>query len=480
MNESELRDEVLQQTLICKSADATVEDRARLEVLLEDEPRAVPWYVRIVADTFTLATIAARESGRWGFESVGANQATDFDIEGTSIAPVSQPTMRSVFLSAATVCLLLIFIGATWWSTMQEAPSETRSGEPAFARVIALSTMQWSPDSKVFNEWTFVSPGDVVKFDKGQLSLFLSTGAEVLIEGPADVTFASMEKLIARQGKIAARVGPDAVGFSIETPHLNVIDRGTAFGLSVDANSRSAVVVYDGIVDLDILGGEDRARRRLEKGEGLSVDQKGGLNRITSVESAEFLEPPHANRSAAGPGLVIESVNDNIRSLETAKYFRIVPRGFREDCIAYVDRDHEWNGLDSAGLPPFLLGGDYVMTFNDDKIVTDFEMAVTLNQPANLYVLLDDRVPAPEWLKRDFVDTHWDVGSDEGFADRIIDRSVGAGQSIDHVCSVWRRTIAEPGCVTLGALTQEKSSTPALVVERSMYGVVATPLNRDR
>jgi hypothetical protein len=250
--------------------------------------------------------------------------------------------------------------------------------------------------------------------------------------------------------------------------------------LSVDANSRSAVVVYDGIVDLDILGGDDRARRRLEKGEGLSVDQKGGLNRLTSVQGAEFLEPPHASRVVAGPGMVIESVSDNIRSLETAKYFRVVPRGFREDCVAYVDRYHEWNGLDGSGLPPFLLNGDYVMTFNDDKIVTDFEMAVTLNQPANLYVLVDDRVPAPEWLKRDFVDTHWDVGSDEGFEDRIIDRSVGAGQSIDHVCSVWRRTITEPGCVTLGELTQEKCTTPALIVERSMYGVVATPLNREQ
>ena len=44
---------------------------------------------------------------------------------------------------------------------------------------------------------------------------------------------------------------------------------------------------------------------------------------------------------------------------------------------------------------------------------------------------------------------------------------------------VWR-TITEPGCVTLGELTQEKCSTPALVVERSMYGVVATPLGRGK
>ena len=88
---------------------------------------------------------------------------------------------------------------------------------------------------------------------------------------------------------------------------------------------------------------------------------------------------------------IITPVSDNVRSLETAKYYRIIPHGFREDCRAYVDRMHEWNGVDERGLPPFLLGGDYVMTFNDDKIVTEIEIAVKISQPANLYVL--DRRP---------------------------------------------------------------------------------------
>jgi hypothetical protein len=171
-------------------------------------------------------------------------------------------------------------------------------------------------------------------------------------------------------------------------------------------------------------------------------------------------------------------VSDNVRSFTTAKYYRVIPRGFREDCQAYVDRMHQWNGVNERGLPPFLLGGDYVMTFNDDKIVTEIEMSLEISRPTALYVLIDDRVTPPEWLKSSFVDTNWDVGADEGYTDRVgIETIAGAGRSIDHVFSVWKREIPEATTVVLGALTYEKSAVPARNVERSMYGVVATPLS---
>jgi hypothetical protein len=330
----------------------------------------------------------------------------------------------------------------------------------------------------VYDEWSFVEPGQSLKFQRGLVNLFLANGAELLIEGPADVDFVSLEKVFARQGKLAARVSPSAIGFSIETPHANVIDRGTSFGMSVNENCRTDVVVYEGMVDLDVLGDTTHPRRRLERGEALSVNRQGQLSRITTVQSSDFLEPPQVRVPGAQPDRVITAVSDNARSMETAKYYRVIPNGFREDCRAYVDRLHEWNGIDDRGLPPFLVGGDYVMTFNDDKIVTGIEIAVSLSQPASLYVIIDDRVPPPEWLKRDFVDTHWDIGSDDGWEDQIIATGLGPGESIDHGCSVWRQDVVAPSTVVLGALSQEKSSMPATEVERSMYGVVATPLSR--
>jgi hypothetical protein len=131
-------------------------------------------------------------------------------------------------------------------------------------------------------------------------------------------------------------------------------------------------------------------------------------------------------------------------------------------------------------LPPFLFGGDYVMTFNDDKVLNEIEIAVTVSQPANLYVLLDDRIAPPDWLKRDFIDTRWKLGGDDGWEDAPkveggIAVGVGPGQSVEQSFSVWRRVVREPTTVVLGALS-ELTPPPAVDAGWSMYGVVATPL----
>jgi len=311
------------------------------------------------------------------------------------------------------------------------------------------------------------------------MNLFISDGAELLIEGPADVQYISPQAVFARQGKLSARIGPGAIGFRIETPHANVIDRGTEFGISVDGDSHTSVVVYKGIVDLDVLGDVAKSgppRHRLETGEAMSVDRDGQLSRITTVESSEFLEPPQLRHGASRPSSLIASVSDNARSLSTAKYYRVIPHGFCEDCQAYVDRMHEWNVIDKRGLPSFLVGGDYVMTYNDDKITSEIEVALEVSQPANVYVLLDDRVPTPAWLELDFVNTNWKVGGDDGWEEGDIHVGVGSGESVEQTFSVWRRVVKAPTTVVLGSLTSE-SPPPSIKVGRSMYGIVATPLS---
>ena len=161
------------------------------------------------------------------------------------------------------------------------------------------------------------------------------------------------------------------------------------------------------------------------------------------MQGEEFLSPPQV-RHDQRPTPVIASVSDNIRLHDTAKYNRVIPAGFEEDCRAYVDREHEWNGLDKHGLPSFLVGGDYVMTFNEDKTATELALTVQLAQPANLYVLIDNRVPPPEWLTRDFVDTNVDVGLDEVHSHVNIETATGAGKSLDQFYSVWKREVHEP------------------------------------
>jgi hypothetical protein len=484
MDNFELIDELLELTLACQRPDATAEERARLERLLADNPEAIPCYLRIVDDTLTLIDAApAQKSTEKVTQSFTCGTP---EVELTSHESAARTgelsKSRPWWIAAmAIACTVFVAMIGPWiWQSMRQSSNDAALAvDHLAARVVAVSNVEWAEGAVQFNEWALVRPGDSLQIKSGGINLFLSGGGELLIQGPADVRYVSPQRVFARQGKLAARIGPGAIGFRVQTPHANVIDRGTSFGVSVDGEKHTSVVVYQGNVDLDVLSGNEHLQRRLAAGEGLSVDAHGQLSRITTVESSEFLEPPKVQLAGDQTGRLIMAVSDNVQSLKTAKYYRVIPHGFREDCQAYVDRMHEWNGIDRRGLPPFLLGGDYVMTYNDDKIASEIEIAVTLSQPANVFVLIDDRISPPEWLKRDFEDTNWDVGSDEGWGDRIIDVAAGPGQSVEHVFSVWRRNVPEPTTVILGAVSHE-SPPPAVDVKRSMYGIVVTPLNGDR
>src|SRR5262245_55537453 len=138
---------------------------------------------------------------------------------------------------------------------------------------------------------------------------------------------------------------------------------------------------------------------------------------------------------------IIGNVTDNIVEPNVRKFYEIVPGGMREDALTYADRPaHEWNGVDERGMPSYLIGADYVKTFNDAKIRQDVEIYVTLCRPATLYVFLDVRVPPPNWLVGDFQETGDKIGLDNGpfYAHRYkkfanYSRGVGPGESIDEV-----------------------------------------------
>jgi hypothetical protein len=94
-----------------------------------------------------------------------------------------------------------------------------------------------------------------------------------------------------------------------------------------------------------------------------------------------------------------------------------------------------------------------------------------------LFVLLDDRVTPPEWLRESFRDTGDDVGLDCGpfkldGVDIYFDHGKGAGNSVEVRFSVWRRDVRERGTIRLGP---NSGST----FDSGMYAVAAIPLTEE-
>lgn len=318
--------------------------------------------------------------------------------------------------------------------------------------------------------------GDVIRVTHGKLAMQYANGTKVLLHSPA--AFQLINEMRARLivGRLTATVPEEGIGFSVITPQATVIDLGTEFGLEVDDDGATDVVVFKGEVDVDY---HDKTNdvRRLRMGEAVRLDAIGTASRIVSINGITYSD--QALQRLDRPAIISE-VRDNIeRDSSLMNFYEIVRGGLQEDSLAYVDRiAHEYNGDDSEGIPSFLLNGDYVKMFNNDKLLNSFRIDVCLSMPANLYVLLDNRLEIPEWLKADFRDTGEDIGLDGGPFQSVGPHwhnagpsGVGPGESIDDVFSVWVKEVKEPGVVQLGPLgiNQEEGA--------NMYGLVATPLN---
>ena len=380
---------------------------------------------------------------------------------------------RFSFMLAACLLIGIGWTAAQWFGSA--GIDRTTSNSNSIGVIVNLDEVKWDSNSAEFAKLSRITEGERICFNSGVLDLMLSTGTEIMIEGPADLTLDSDMKASVKEGKLVVHCGPDAVGFEIESPDATVIDLGTTFGVSVVDEQRTDIAVYDGAVDLAPSKVGDMQNRRLTAGEAIHVSRHGVTGRISLLPNDRLLLP----RTLASPQRlpqIISSVRDNLRVSETSKYYRIVRGGFSEDCPAFVDRDHQWNGINEIGVPSFLQGGDYVMTFNDDK-VRRVIIEVDLAAPASLFLLLDNRVSIPEWIGREFIDTGWDVGLDESYDDREhIKNDEGPGKSIDQTFSVWRKDCHEAMLVKLHPIVSENIEVDPRAVEICMYGIVATEL----
>lgn len=158
---------------------------------------------------------------------------------------------------------------------------------------------------------------------------------------------------------------------------------------------------------------------------------------------------------------------------------------FGEDVPAFVDRTHQWNGASpTVPLPAYLVGGEYIMSGNDNRDNSPYQLDVTVSEAVLVYVLVDNRLsdsdgatppdfsagnmswllengwtPVMTGLNRTGDNTVPDeVGMDEG------GDGVGPGAGINQWSSIYRKS------VPAGTFTLLQADNAG----QNMYGVVVT------
>jgi hypothetical protein len=480
--------------LIAASSDRALQpcENERLEQLLKSSREARSIYTAYMQLD---AGLDWKIRGNQSVEGVversrqAANCLKELDDLSQAVRP-KLARMRMLSLLALAASVMFVVATIAWFSThpRDEAngavagagANDAQSDDQAAEKQVVANIVQLSRECSWFvenrsNKDAGVRAGDTIRLTRGQLRMDFDCGATVTMRSPAALEIISPTRTRAVLGTLKAHVGKGAEGFTVETPRTTVVDLGTDFGIDVSRHGSTDVVVFNGAVDLhsDGINGL-AARQRLTAGEGVRVSGEGTASRIVSILDSQFSMAEIRRGRDRTP--VISEVRDNIRRGESWNYYEIVHGGMSEDAKAFVDREHEWNGLSSTGMPRYLLGADYVKTFNDDKLNREVEIRVTIARPAILYVLLDKRSPVPDWLRRRFFNTGDEIGLDGGKYSRFGERkniAVGAGTSIDDTFSVWRLDVVSAETVTLGAI-QAGGET------HNMYGIAAVPMEANR
>jgi hypothetical protein len=95
-----------------------------------------------------------------------------------------------------------------------------------------------------------IPAGSVYALRSGRVEIRFDSGATTVLYGPAEVIVSTTNSASLRSGTVTAQVPSAAVGFSITTPSVQIIDRGTEFTATVSDSGETEVKVAKGSVEV--------------------------------------------------------------------------------------------------------------------------------------------------------------------------------------------------------------------------------------
>lgn len=226
--------------LLLQFADKTIteDDFNWLQTQLKEDPEALDLYIEQMANQ----TLLRMEQN-----------ATE-ELPGIVIQKPEKKKnpLSFVHLTVAAACLLFGF-----FIFFNSEPSQSPSALSKIIRVDNAVTQ----NGRNWKENTYIND-EVLELKSGLAEIETKLGVTIVINGPAKLKLDKNDffKSYLYSGKVVARVPPNAIGFTIETPSARVVDLGTEFGVSADEEFGTAIQVYDGEIITSTKDGQNAER----------------------------------------------------------------------------------------------------------------------------------------------------------------------------------------------------------------------------
>jgi hypothetical protein len=153
-------------------------------------------------------------------------------------------------LALAASLAVLVGLAGFWPRLGSDTSLSTELPAPQGVAVLTQSVnAQWNGAGRAW-EVGATLPAGALSLKSGLLQIEFFSGAIVVLEGPAEFQLVSATRGFCSKGKLRSTVPPQAQGFTIGTPGMDVVDLGTEFALRVDEKGGGQVHVIEGEIQL--------------------------------------------------------------------------------------------------------------------------------------------------------------------------------------------------------------------------------------
>jgi hypothetical protein len=314
----------------------------------------------------------------------------------------SKPTP---FITSAIAALLLIAIWliSPFASNGPAAPGTefasppTEISKPVLATLTAQHNATWTEGALA--PGSPLHAGDRLTLTAGFAEITTNRGAVAILEAPATIELLNNDNALhLHAGKLVGICETEsAKGFVVRTPHMDITDLGTRFG--VDANSITTEVhVLQGEIEAATVSsgsGEEDSVARLVEGEALSCEA-GKIQRIT-LDANRFATSAHTH-ILPGTGL---HLNDN--EIDRAWQIAAIDGELLDEPIGlnvFIDADRKKLANNEPALAQWINYSppNWEEGANDNRVYT---LQTTIVIPSNID--LDDSSLVMDYVADDYV-----------------------------------------------------------------------------
>jgi hypothetical protein len=251
------------------------EARALNEILRSDAAARDEYILRVELHSRLASEQDLFVSGEQSAGTAGSETPRRFG-NSPSISKATSPLRSAIALQSSsprkrfqtwtvTLAACVAVLAGGWW-TFRFSHSRERKGatSKAVAMLNRVADAQWAEGQAVPKLGAPLEPG-FLRLKSGLAQIVFYSGARVAVEGSAELHIISPSEASCRSGRLVAEVPPQARGFQVGTPQINVTDLGTVFALDVK-DRRTELHVFKGNVEFQATAGA--AKQNLKEGAG--------------------------------------------------------------------------------------------------------------------------------------------------------------------------------------------------------------------